>query len=287
MRYNKKNKGSNLVEYVVPMAIIGIAVGTGIFYSLKEGSLFNNILFSSAGKTDISKEKLALGKGVASSGIYVDDNGILRLNNDAGQSIILPVDFYEKYKDQIQQYMNDGRFNPGALAVETSGAAGIENIAHATAASTMFYSTLIEIASKNQDDDTTRQLLENMTLYGKALGNIENNLIDIDMKIKDSREIFEAQASNYLTAKKSFEAATSELSSYMETMPTITVEQAVTDPATGLPVTQIDPDTGEEVPQRLLIPAIQNIRSSKQLLIGHIRGFQTHIILILTHWMVL
>ena len=137
--------GSNLVEYAIPLALIAIVVGIGLYNITAEGGFFKNIMFSSSGNVDANGGKISFGSGTAVGGVYKSSDGKMYLNNQSGQSIRIPLPFYEKYKDGLTEYLNQGKFDftGSEVGEETTGALGVEDIARAGSASTLLYSSLI------------------------------------------------------------------------------------------------------------------------------------------------
>lgn len=207
MFFNRKKSGSNLIEYSIPAALIGVTVGLGIYATFQDGSLFNSYVKSTGGVVDVLGGKLAFGTGEATGGIFVGPDGILKLNNNTGESVILPYNFYNEYKDNILEYLNNGEFDKtsaSSLAVETAGAAGIEEFSNETATPTDIYASLLDIAAENTTDESAKGLLNSMSLYGKKVGVIESDLIDVKKIISDKKDIFNVEASSYLKAKDIF-----------------------------------------------------------------------------------
>lgn len=202
-------KGSSLVEYAIPMALVGVVVGLGIYSITTENSFFRNIIFSSSGKVDATGGKISFGSGTAVGGVYKATDGKMYLNNASGQSIRIPLSFYEKYKDGLDEYLKEGKFDFSASQIgqETSGAVGIEDIARAGSASTLLYSSLIDLASNGIDDKESKELLGQMAVYGKELGGIETELINIKGVIDQNYESFTVQTKAYWQTKNAYEEA--------------------------------------------------------------------------------
>jgi hypothetical protein len=217
-----------MIEYVIPVALIGMVIGLGVFYIMSDGKLFDNFMATTGGSRDLSGGKVAFGTGSSTTGVFVDPEGILRLSNSNGQSIILPVDYYEKYKDDVNSYLNSGKFDVNSsMAVETTGAAGIEDISNAGTAATHIYSSLLEIATNNSTDPETKTLLGQMTTYGKGLADIEYKLIDIKKHIEGQKEIFEAQQMRYLKTKDAFYGIKQKIADYKAKNPASALSDSI------------------------------------------------------------
>lgn len=209
MFINRLLKGSSLVEYAIPMALIGVVVGLGIYSITTENSFFRNIIFSSSGNVDAEGGKISFGTGTAVGGVYKATDGKMYLHNSSGQTIRIPLPFYDKYKESLNDYLNNGKFdfNDSQIGQETSGAVGIEDIARAGSASTLLYSSLIELASSGVDDKESKELLDQMSTYGKELGGIETELINIKGIIDQNYESFSVQTKTYWQTKNAYEEA--------------------------------------------------------------------------------
>lgn len=209
MRFKDHLRGSAIMEYAIPLALIALVVGLGLYYAFQNKSLFNNFVFTSAGKVDNEGGKLSFGTGSAVNGIYTETDGKVYLANSSGDSIRIPLPFYEEYKNDLQNYLNQGKFdfNNSSLAVETSGAAGIEDVSYSNKASTLLYSKMIEMVADKQDDPTTQELLKQMSTYGTQLGNLETDLISIKKEIDGQFKAFEAYAGVYKKAQSVYDAA--------------------------------------------------------------------------------
>lgn len=213
----KSNIGSNAVEYIVPLALISLVIGLGIYLITQNQSIYTNILGSSGGKVDAYKSKLAIGTGAASGGIFEDINGNIVLTNNSGKSVLIPRAYYDKYKEDLAKEMAEGKFDfDTTLGTETSGAAGVENIAYVNNSSTKMYSALIDIAAQNSSELTEKKLLEEMSTYGFKLGDIENELIKIQADINEDKNLYKVQKENYLAERTKFETL---LAQYESTPP--------------------------------------------------------------------
>ncbi|MGD9580297.1 MAG: hypothetical protein AB7V50_02915 [Vampirovibrionia bacterium] len=203
------HKGSSMVEYAVPLALIGVVVGFGIYSITTDNSFLKNIMFSSSGQVDSEGGKISFGTGTAVGGVYMSTDGKMYLNNSSGQTIRIPLPFYDKYKDSLSQYLKDGKFDftSSQMGEETTGAVGIEDIAKARSASTLLYSTLIELAANGMDDEESKKLLLQMATYGEELGGIETELIGIKEVIDKNFENFTIQTKIYWQAKNAYDDA--------------------------------------------------------------------------------
>lgn len=196
----KINKGSSLVEYALPLALLGIVVGLGLFSIAGNGGLKSAVYNQSGGKEDLLTSKFTMGANALTKGVYKDDKGNIALYNEFGQSVSLDQGYLDKYKEDLLQYLNDDKFtfkNDSAVATETSGAAGILNETNSAADQSYMLATLIEIAANNYDEPTVKELLENMSVYGKELAVLEDNLVIIDEKIKNKQEVFGTKEDYY------------------------------------------------------------------------------------------
>lgn len=202
-------KGSNLVEYAIPLALIAVVVGIGVYNMASDGSFFKNIMFSSSGNVDSQGGKISFGSGTAVGGVYKSSDGKMYLNNQSGQSIRIPLHFYDKYKDGLTDYLNQGKFDftSSEMGQETTGALGVEDIAQAGSASTLLYSSLIDLASNGIEDKESKDLLSKMATYGQELGGIETELINIKGIIDQNYESFTIQTKTYWQAKNAYEKA--------------------------------------------------------------------------------
>lgn len=54
------NKGSNLIEYIIPVALIGIVVGMGLYFSIKEGYIKN--FFVATANMEVEQGKATINK---------------------------------------------------------------------------------------------------------------------------------------------------------------------------------------------------------------------------------
>lgn len=60
-----KSLGSNIVEYVVPLALIGVTVGIGMFYLYSSGNIKTFILSSSGSNLDATSQKVTLNQSLS------------------------------------------------------------------------------------------------------------------------------------------------------------------------------------------------------------------------------
>ena len=149
MNTNRVQKGGDLIEYAIPLALIAIVVGMSLFYMSTNGSFFKNIIFSSSGSVDETGGRIAFGSGTTTGGVFTDTAGKVYLSNHNGQTIRIPLVYYEKNKDGMEKYLSSGKFDFNSnLGVETSGSVGIEDIAYTSNASTLLYSALIDLAKR-------------------------------------------------------------------------------------------------------------------------------------------
>ncbi|MEW5820258.1 MAG: hypothetical protein AB1782_08720 [Cyanobacteriota bacterium] len=209
MYWNRLRKGGNLVEYAIPLALIGVVVGLGIYGIVENKVFFNNIIFSSSGSVDATGGKISFGSGATSNGVFLGTDGKMFISNSNGQSVRIPLTFHDKYKNEIQNYLEQGKFDfkTTPLGVETSGAVGIENVAYAGGASTLMYTTLIDMASTHASDDETKLLLEQMSTYGYKMGEIESQLVEVKKQIDTSFLAFEDRTKFFWKAQSAFDAA--------------------------------------------------------------------------------
>lgn len=205
-------KGSSLMEYAIPLALVGVVVGMGLYSITSQNGFFKNIMFSSSGNVDQQGGKVSFGSGTSVGGVFKAADGKIYLNNNSGQSIRIPLSFNEKYKDTINDYLNAGRFDYAqtSLGVETSGSLGIEDIAEARKATTLLYSTLIEVASENATDPDDKELLKDLSTYGYEIGQIETKLIDIKKDMNAKFKPFELAQKKYENAKEGYKNAQEE-----------------------------------------------------------------------------
>lgn len=56
-----KIKGANLVEYMIPMAVVGLVVGLGIYALFMDGKLSKFVALSGGGKAEATNQKILLG----------------------------------------------------------------------------------------------------------------------------------------------------------------------------------------------------------------------------------
>ena len=205
-------KGSSLMEYAIPLALVGVVVGLGLYSISSEKGFFNNIIFSSSGNVDQQGGKVSFGSGTSVGGVFKAADGKIYLNNNTGQSIRIPLSFNEKYKDTMSEYLNAGKFDfaQPSLGVETSGSLGIEDIAEARKATTLLYSTLIEVASESTTNPEDKELLKNLSTYGYEIGQIETKLIDIKKDMNAKFMPFELAQKKYENSKEGYKNAQEE-----------------------------------------------------------------------------
>lgn len=203
--------GSSIMEYVIPVALIGIGVGTCIYTLSTNGNFLNNIMFSSAGKVDTGGGKISVGTGASVNGIYLGTDNKVYVSNAAGKQVRVPLSFYNNYKKGLQDYLKEGKFDTSTsgsnLGEETSGAVGIEDISSAQGSSTLIYSSMIEMTSKAIDDNEAADLLEKMSKYGNKMGQLEVELIEVKKTMFTFHNAYEAKAKSFWETQKEYEKA--------------------------------------------------------------------------------
>lgn len=214
MCVERKLKGSNLIEYVLPLSVIGLIVGTGLYYMFADNSLMNFFAKSSgqtysADNTNLSMGFLS-GEGGSGKGIYEKDDGKVYITNKYGQTIAIPRNFYDKYKDEIERFLKKGKFDYkplGIIGEETSGGVGIETIAEGQNASLRLYGTLLRIAAKYTDDVEAKNKLKSLAKYGTKLGTREKKLQRIKNTLDLYKKNHELFKNNYITARDNYTQA--------------------------------------------------------------------------------
>ncbi|MEW5821096.1 MAG: hypothetical protein AB1782_12965 [Cyanobacteriota bacterium] len=159
-----KNKGSNIVEYVVPVALIGIVVGMGLFYMYEQGTLRDFVISSSNINFDSTTQKASLNNNSNPDEPLINqvvpatpDNPITSCENG-----ICKIDFGPISLSGLPENFND--------FVETSGASGSVD---------MMASLLDQIANQLLDDG-----LKNEYNDIKKLANIGHNLAAVENEIE-------------------------------------------------------------------------------------------------------
>lgn len=117
-----KNTGANLIEYIIPIALIAIAVGLGIYTMIGSGNLTNFITNSANSSVEASQNKMVIGntadetplisqqKIVAGQPVVMNDDGSISFNV-SGQNIHLPLEMI--------------KLQGSVIGEETSGSAAI------------------------------------------------------------------------------------------------------------------------------------------------------------------
>lgn len=209
-------KGSSLVEYALPLALIAIVVGLGVYTITSSGTLKSAVYNQSGGKEDLLTNKFTIGSNDLTKGVYKDDQGFIQLYNENGQSVQIEKSYLDKYRQDLILFLDQDKFtfkNDSPLATETTGASGILNQSDSAADQTFMLASLIEIAANNYDEPTVKELLDNMSVYGKELAVLEDNLILVDEKINSKKEIFGTKEEYYNEIEAEFEQV---LSSYQK-----------------------------------------------------------------------
>lgn len=209
MNCQRRFRGSSIMEYIIPVALIGIGVGAGLYAISTNGGFFSNIMYSSAGKVDSAGGRISFGSGASVNGIYMDTDGKIYVSNNEGNQVRVPLSFYDKYKNNLQKYLNDGKFNTSgsSLGQETSGAVGIEDITASNKANTIIYSAMIEMASEQIEDKKAANLLAQMSQYGYKMGELETELINVKRTIDSYHETFDLKAKAFWKAQKAYKDA--------------------------------------------------------------------------------
>lgn len=221
-------KGSSLVEYAIPVALVGVVVGLGLHQITTDNSFFKNMMFSSSGNVDQQGGKVSFGTGTSVGGVFKSSDGKMYLNNGSGQSIRIPLSFDEKYKETMTDYLNAGKFDfvDTNVGVETSGSLGIEDIAEARKATTLLYSALIEVASEGAENNEDKELLKDLSTYGREIGQIETKLIDIKKEMNAKFEPFQLAHQKYKNSKEEYKNACEEYSKKPTLENQLAMEQA-------------------------------------------------------------
>lgn len=101
----KKNRGSALVDYVIPTAVIGIILGLSLYYMMSNGTLLNYLAASANMKVDMNTGQGVIGPNLSNSSTDTGTDGIFtcasgKCDIDFGDFILtgIPENFGELVK---------------------------------------------------------------------------------------------------------------------------------------------------------------------------------------------
>jgi hypothetical protein len=100
------NRGSNLVEYVIPAALIGLIVGLGLYMAIENGYLMKFFVSTTGGKLENNKLAFGITENV-SAGAHTPDSGDVDVINVGDSVDTGPVD--------MSDALNLPSENPGEL----------------------------------------------------------------------------------------------------------------------------------------------------------------------------
>ena len=206
----RNNKASSLVEYALPLALLALVVGMSLYHFYSNGVLKSAVVGQSDATEELLSNRFSIGPPNYTEGVFKEKNGDIFLYNADGISIQIQQSYLDKYKKDMASYLKNGKFNfvnDSSLGMETSGATGLTEETNYAPDQTYMLASLVEIAGNNYDDATAKELLEDMSTYGKKLAVLEDNLITIDDIINNRKVVFASQEDTFDQLEADFENA--------------------------------------------------------------------------------
>lgn len=157
----KFNKGANIVEYVIPLAIVGLVVGLGIFYLFQSGNLSKHII--ATGDMDYDKTSMS-----ATLDKNLNPGALPLININGGDLNGTPNAPVKECKDSFcvidfGTYALSGVPENFNTFVETSGAAG---------GTEKMSDLLIQIAQSLQGQETSKNTVKDIMVLATIGHNI-------------------------------------------------------------------------------------------------------------------
>jgi hypothetical protein len=162
-----KNKGSNLVEYVIPVAVIGLVIGTSMFYMFHDGKMLNYLGGSGDTAYDEASNKIVINQNPEPEDLSLVNPppGFLDGTPDAPQKAcqdnLCTIDYGTFVLKNVPSNFND--------FVQTAGASG---------GSEMISNLLTQIANQLENEGQLQDSLEVMKLasLGHNIAAIEKSI---------------------------------------------------------------------------------------------------------------